>query len=1121
MSLKPLLNYALESEELSSLGEGLRRKRQRAFVSASMRPYLLASVLEAAYGAAERPAVVVTGDDLEARDLTLDLRAFLSPRPVRYYPSRGVTYESHLAPPPHLVGLRIGALDLLDEWSGKAEPPVVVISAPALSEKVPSPKLRPHGMMLEVGAEIDLDAAMGRLVACGYERVDQVDERGQFAVRGGILDLYPATEERAVRCELFGDEVDRLSWFSTFTQRTLAEAERVEVAPASELDPGLRELAELAKLEEADGGRRPDIADVLPLEDFCGLESLLPGDAFFVVAVEEGIAPSLSDNWQDVSAVLDPDEARRLYMEPGEVRKLIEERAALSLSAVSQDQPYEFRAQQAEPVARSLNKAEAELEKLIRSGYRTVVAWSRRSEAERATYNLARLRADELGADAPAKPGLVFTTASLSEGFVAPQFKLALIPDQKLLRKRRAVQAPRGREFLATYSDLNVGDFVTHLDHGIAKLEGFETRTVANVTRDYLFLEFRDGDSVHVPFDQMSKVSRYMAVDGADPLLSKLGGKRWERAKARARKVAQELAGELINLYAERSARSGNAFEPDSAWQLDFERAFPYRETDDQMDAIEEVKADMESERTMDRLVCGDVGYGKTEVALRAAFKCAVDGKQVMMLVPTTVLAQQHFGTFRERFQDFPVNVDLVSRFRSSGENRAVLRQFSEGRVDVLIGTHRMLSRDVVPKDLGLLIVDEEQRFGVKQKELLRQLKLRVDVLTMTATPIPRTLRMSIEGLRGISVIESPPEGRKPVKTYVGAYDEELVKRALEREFERGGQTFYMHNRVETIEEVAERLRALCPDIRFSVAHGQMDEKALEEAMLDFLRGGADCLVCTSIVESGLDIPQANTLIVERADLLGLAQLYQIRGRVGRSRTSAYAYLLYRSAAELSPEASARLATLSDYTELGSGFRIAMRDLEIRGAGNLLGDEQSGHVAAVGFELYCDMLDQAIREKSAAGATDDGQRPEPVRLDVAVDAYLPPDYVPYEAAKVDIHRRIAGSSEMAELKRLQEEIRDRFGPMPLPVRNLLRLQEVRLKLGIAGARTVTFRGGRLAVSPLELDSSQVSVLREREPQCIYKSGERTVSLRVTEDPDERFSAVVQAADAILAASLDS
>ncbi len=586
--------------------------------------------------------------------------------------------------------------------------------------------------------------------------------------------------------------------------------------------------------------------------------------------------------------------------------------------------------------------------------------------------------------------------------------------------------------------------------------------------------------------------------------------------KARARRAAQELAGELLSLYAERRRRAGHAFEPDTDWQREFEERFPYTETADQLEAIELVKADMEAPRPMDRLVCGDVGYGKTEVALRAAFKAAGDGKQVLMLVPTTILAQQHYGTFSERLADYPFTVEHVSRFRSAAEQKAALAGFSSGAVDILIGTHRVLSRDVRAKDLGLLIVDEEQRFGVKQKELLRQLKLKVDVISMSATPIPRTLQMSLAGLREISVIETPPEGRRPVKTYVGEYEEELVKRAILREHERKGQAFFMHNRVESIDETAERLRALCPGVRFAVAHGQMGEGELEMVMMDYLQGGADVLVCTSIIESGIDIPQANTLIVEHADAFGLSQLYQIRGRVGRSRERAYAYLLYDSAAALTPEAAQRLSALSDYTELGAGFKVAMRDLEIRGAGNLLGDEQSGHVAALGFELYMQMLDEAVRQAGPAEGEQGQELPEPVRLDVNVNAYVPADYVPYEQAKIEVHRRVASALEVADVERLREELEDRFGPVPEPLANLLALQRARIKFGQAGAQAVSFRGDRLAVTPIELDSVRAKRLREELPEALYESGRSQVSVRVPKEGEQRFPTVVRAADVLLA-----
>jgi transcription-repair coupling factor (superfamily II helicase) len=1108
--LRALLANADEDQQTAALA----RDGGSAFVSQALRPYLVASLLDRDPG---RPAIVVAGDDRAARDLAGGLRAWLEPRTVRYYPSRGVTYESHLTPPPHLVGLRIAALDSLLA-SGDAAP-VVVVSAVALSEKVPDPAMRPHGFELRVGELIDLDETALDLVAAGYERVDQVEDRGQFAIRGGLLDLFPATEDRAVRVDLFGDEVESLRWFSTFTQRSLGDAEVVEVAPAAELAPEHRELAEIAALE--DESERPDIAELLPVENFHSFLSLAGDAPSVLIAGDEDLGPALADHWQDVTAAFHDEDAHQLYVAPDEIISELDARVRIRLSSIDQDQRFAFRAQTADVAARGLRQAEPELEKLARSGYRTVITFARRGEGERFAYNLGRLKVSWLAEGEQSAPGaglITLAQARLQTGFIAPQFHLAVIPDHRLFHRRRAPEAPgreRRRGVLRSFADLRTGDIVVHEDHGIARFAGFDTKTVAGVTRDYLYLEYAGSDRVFVPVDQLAKISRYVGAGGAHPPLSKLGGTRWETIKARARRAAQELAGELLNLYAERKRRAGHAFPIDTDWQREFEDAFPYTETPDQRDAIEFVKADMEAPRPMDRLICGDVGYGKTEVALRAAFKAVQDDRQVMLLVPTTILAQQHFGTFSERLKDYPVTIEHVSRFRPAGEQKAAVARFGRGEVDILIGTHRLLSRDVRAKELGLLIVDEEQRFGVKQKELLRQLKLKVDVISMSATPIPRTLQMSLAGVRDISVIETPPEGRRPVKTYVGEYDEELVRRALLREKERGGQAFFLHNRVETIEETAVRLRGLCPGLRFEVAHGQMDERQLERRMLAFLRGDADVLVCTSIIESGIDIPQANTLVVERSDTFGLSQLYQIRGRVGRSRERAYAYLLYPSAAALTPDAAQRLSALSDYTELGAGFKIAMRDLELRGAGNLLGDEQSGHVAALGFELYMQMLDEAVAESEAAAAAGPEEEWEPVRLDVNVDAYVPADYVPYEQAKVDVHRRIAAAREVADLAVLREELEDRFGPVPDPLRNLISLQQARIKLGQAGARSVTFRGDRLAVTPIELDSVRAKKIRAEIPEALYESGKSQLSVRVPNDPLKRFPALVRAADVLL------
>ena len=1115
MSLRPLIEIAAENDRVHALASRVRAAAdggagESVRASTMLRPLLLAALLEDDRALGGRPALLVGADDRSARDLAADLRAYLAPRRVRLYPSRGTGYASHVTPPPHLVGLRIDALDAL----GAEEDAVVVASAPALAEAVPDASLRPAGFAIEVGEEIDLDTVASDLVAAGYERVEQVEERGQFAVRGGILDVYPATEERAVRIELFGDEVESMRWFSTFTQRSLGDAKRVELAPAAEMDAEHRELAELAAMAaEEEGAEAPSLAEVLPLDQFRAPLDLVGDRAAVVLVGSDEIEPALRDHWEDATTAMHAEDAKHLYVD---VAAPLAERAALSLTGAGEDDEDAFRAVRAESPARSVKEAESELEKLVRSGYRTVVAFDSRGEAERARYGLDRLDARLLeGGHLSPEPGLAFAEARLREGFVSPELKLAVYPFRRLVHRRRTEEpAPGAGRGRLAFSELRVGDYVVHEDHGVARFAGFETREVGGVTRDYLYLEYKGEDRVYVPTDQLAKLSRYVGA-GGEPSLSALGGKRWQNMKARARKAAGALAGELLNLYAERRARKGHSFPPDSEWQIAMETAFPYRETADQMEAIEAVKTDMESERPMDRLVCGDVGFGKTEVALRAAVKAASDGKQVMVLVPTTILAQQHYGTFRERLADLPFRVEGVSRLRPPAEVKAILKDFAEGKVDVLIGTHRLLSRDVRAKELGLVVVDEEQRFGVKQKELLRQLKLKVDVLSLSATPIPRTLQMSLAGLRDISVIETPPEGRRPVRTYVGPYDEDLVRKAVGRELERKGQAFVLHNRIDSLPETTERLRALVPGARCLEAHGQMDEHQLEETMLAFLRGEADVLVTTTIIESGLDIPTANTLIVERADQLGLSQAYQIRGRVGRSRERAFAYLLYPSAEALTEEAAARLSTLADHTELGSGFRIAMRDLDIRGAGNLLGDEQSGHVAAVGFELYCQMIDEAVAETAAAGDEEEREEtPEPVRLDVPVDAYLPAAYVPFEAAKIDVHRRIVAAREPGHLRAIRDELDDRFGPLPPQAENLLKLQQARIQLGLAGARSVEFRGGRLSVTGVELDSEAAGVLAEQVEGALYEWREQTAALRVGGDPEERLAAVLSLAEGL-------
>jgi transcription-repair coupling factor (superfamily II helicase) len=1061
-TLHPLAQELSGSERLAAFAAELPRA-SAARVSEPALPLLLAAV----HLHVDRALVCLLPDDADARDAAEAAAWYLGEERVGLFPSRGVRWESGLEPPPHLVGERARALDVL------ADGGLVCASAAALAERMPPPAARPQRLDLAPGAEPGIEAIAEHLALAGYERVERVEERGQFAVRGGIVDVFPTTGREPLRIDLFGDEIEAIRAFSPFTQRALRLVERATVYPAAE--------------------RRLDLS-----------EPTLP-DGERALRVPADLVPPL-DRVPDL--VFQPDEVRRVWEEE-ELDPVPLDGAAL-LDPFPRGQPFAFEAQRPAVAARGLAEAENELASFVRAGQRVVVAFPHRGDGLRTANLLRKLAVDwlEEGAELPRVEGLYFTVSPARRGFVWRDLGIVLLPDTQIFRKRAPRRDARLGRALQSFADLRTGDYVVHEDHGVGKLLGFETKEVAGVTRDYLFVAFRGEDRLYVPHEQIGKVSRYIGADAKAPALSKLGGKAWQLLKSRARESVRELAGELIGLYARRQTTPGFAFEVSGDWLERLEAEFPYRETEDQQRAIEAVKEDLELPAPMDRLVCGDVGFGKTEVAVRAAFAVALNGKQTLMLVPTTVLAQQHWNTFRERYRDFPVNVEMASRFRKPAEIKAMLGRFAEGKVDVLIGTHRILSRDVIPKSLGLVIVDEEQRFGVAQKDLLRSLRLEVDVLSLTATPIPRTLHMSLSGLRDISVIETPPEGRRPIRTHVGEYDEEQIKLALEREHARGGQSFYLHNRVETIDEATARLRELCPELRFLVAHGQMRERELEEQMMQFLRGDADVLVSTTIIESGLDIPQANTLVVERADLLGLAQLYQIRGRVGRSDVTAYAYLFYPAAAELTPEARARLATLADHTELGAGFAIAMRDLEIRGAGELLGAEQSGHVAAVGFELYVELLNEAVAELS-------GRRratARPVRVDARVDAYVPAAYIGSEALKIDLHRRLALTESEDELRELRAGVEDRYGELPEPVENLFAIQEAKLKLARADADYLVFRGGRVSVGPLILGSGELRELRERAATAVYTSGKREVTLR-----QEDFREALGLVDAILQA----
>ncbi|MEI6725280.1 MAG: transcription-repair coupling factor, partial [Actinomycetes bacterium] len=1040
-------------------------------------------------------------------------------------PARGVLYGADVAPAPHVIGERQQALAAL------AAGGVVVAEAVALLERFLPLELQPRPLALEPGRELSFDGAVAQLATLGYERVEQVRGRGEYAVRGGLIDAYPAIGD-PLRVEFWGDEVESLRTFSIYSQRTTGTLEGVVVYAAFEADTSLPEYESgvhqaIAAWEREGREEAPDAlfrrAGVRALATLAGrfvtLADVIAGAGLgcAVFSADETYR-ALAEFDAEVAMAVGGAEAReRLYVPLAEVRALLS--GSLQIDVVQRDQPVQFNASRPQFAARDISGAERDLMRLVNDGYRVFVVFRHAGEAERATYRLRNLSAEvvspeQLARGGEAAAGLYFLAAPLRDGFVSADLKLAVVNERALLRAAPREQRFAGGTRLASFFDVRPDDYVVHEDHGIARFAGIETRTVGGITRDYLLLQFKGEDRVFVPHDQIGKVSRYIGASGASPTLDKLGGTHWQTVKTRARTAVVEMAGELLQLYAARQAVPGFAFPPDGELMLQLEEAFPFEETEDQAEAIDEVKNDMEAPHPMDRLVCGDVGYGKTEVALRAAFKAAEAGRQTLVLVPTTILAEQHLMTFSERFADLPVKIGMVSRFRTAAEQRRILAEFSAGKIDVLIGTHRLLSTDVQPHDLGLVVVDEEQRFGVRQKELLRNLKLQVDVISLSATPIPRTLQMSLTGIRDISVIETAPQGRHEIRTYIGEYRDDLVRIAIEKELARGGQAFYLHNRVESIDQAAEHVRELAPQgARILVAHGQMHERALEKVMLAFLSGEADILVTTSIIESGIDIPTANTLIVERADMLGLAQLYQIRGRIGRSDEHAFAYLLYPSEELLTSDAAARLTTLSDHTDLGAGFKIAMADLEIRGAGNLLGDEQSGHVAAVGFEMYAQMLEEAVHELQGEQAA----LLAPVRVDVPVTAYVPPDYIAYEASKIDAHRRIARVRSLRELGDVRAELADRFGAPPEPVENLFTLQAIKLKAAELPATAVTVRGGRLQLDGLDLDDDWAARLRAANQRVVYMKQKRSLSVHREASGEGVLGWVEAALDAILTA----
>jgi transcription-repair coupling factor (superfamily II helicase) len=1051
-----------------------------------------------------RPLLVAVPTAVEAERVTHDLARYLgSEAVVELFPAWETLPFERVSPSLDTMGRRLRVIWKL-RAGGEYLPDVVIAPVRALVQR-----LGPHvedvePIRIHAGVQLDRDDLVNRLVGFGYRREYQVEARGEVAVRGSIVDVYPATDDHPVRIDLWGDEVDRLSRFSVADQRSTGEIDGAWVFPARELLPSDEVRERAAGLVGREPWGREQWERLADGQVFDGMESWLPW-----LSDREHLLPDLL-----------PDDALVLLVEPKRTRdraqELLDEEAALgsTLAATwgasagrefprlslpfdrllahtkagatavlaapeSPDTPL-LAGAGFDPVVGDTEGLTRRLRDLRDGGARVVLAADGEGTAGRLHDVLAGEGITTIRGVAPGEIGIV--VAPLERGVVVPAAGLAVIAEADLTGRRRVHRRPRGARRGADFYDaLEPGDFVVHYQHGVGRYKEMTTRAIGGVERDYLLLEYRAGDKLYVPTDQVGAVRRY--TGGDTPTLNRMGGSDWEKTRARVRSAVREIAQELVVLYRRRLATPGHAFGPDTPWQREIEGAFPYEETPDQAQAIDDVKADMERPVPMDRLVCGDVGYGKTEVAIRAAFKAVQDGKQVAVLVPTTLLANQHGQTFRERFANYPVRVEVLSRFLTAKEQAAVVAGVADGSVDVVIATHRLLSGDVKFKDLGLLVVDEEQRFGVQHKELVKQLRADVDVLTLTATPIPRTLEMSLTGIRDLSLVNTPPEDRQPILTYVGEFDQRAAAEAIRRELLREGQVFFVHNRVLDIEYVSEQLRELVPEARIGIAHGQMDEGRLERVVLDFWEREYDVLVCTTIVESGLDIPTVNTLVVDRSDLLGLAQMYQLRGRIGRRGQRAYAYLFHPREQSLTEEAYERLKTIGEFTDLGSGFKIAMRDLEIRGAGNMLGAEQSGHIAAVGFDLYCQLVTEAVGELKGEAP------PEPVEvtIDVPVDAYLPTEYMSRDDVRMEAYRRLAAVTTPADVDDIRDEWHDRYGPPPPPAAALLDVARLRAECVRTGVRSLSVQRGVARLLGLEPRESQKIRLRRLVSGAVAKA----------------------------------
>ncbi len=1100
--------------------------------------------LLAAIAANKSPILLVTTSTRRADELTSELKDYLDPSAVCNFPPWETLPHERLSPKSDTITERFKALNSLNSNNAK----ITVTSIRALLQPIIKNDLTKTKINISAGQDYELETLVANLSRFGFNRVDLVERRGDFAVRGGIVDIFPADQEHPVRIDFFDDQIEEISFFSISDQRSISPTTSLIIYPCRELL-----IDEKVKLKAAKIGERfPQLKELTEkiTEEiyFEGIESLAAGivdnynllidylpancQIWFIdqpriisrsvdlIETNQELLDAAWSNfaWSDQESTALPvdlttelnrggfytfEEIEDLCRKKGQITK------ALNLYRSNPDETELDFLDEIESFGNKFELAVSQISDWFKAGYQITFTSAGSGTLTRFAELLANADLPfQIGESAPKSKVISLTSSSIAHGFISEKFKIILITEKDISGQRSVdkdlARMPSRRKKAIDPLSLVAGDYVVHEQHGVGRYVELINRTIGGVSREYLVLEYaaskrgQPADKLFVPTDTLEQVTKY--VGGEAPALHRIGGADWQSTKRKARKAVKQIAAELIKLYAARMSSPGFAFSPDTPWQNELEASFPFVETIDQQATIDEVKRDMEQPHPMDRIVCGDVGYGKTEIAVRAAFKAVQDGKQVAILVPTTLLVQQHFNTFSTRYSGFPIKIAALSRFNSASESKSIIAGLASGEIDVVIGTHRLLSKDISFRDLGLLIVDEEQRFGVEHKEELKKARTNVDVLAMSATPIPRTLEMAITGIREMSNITTPPEERHPVLTYVGAYDEKQVTAAIHRELLRDGQVFFIHNRVESIEAVAERLKKLIPELRIGIAHGQMNERVLEEVILGFWNREFDLLLCTTIIESGIDIPNANTLIVDRSDLFGLSQLHQLRGRVGRSRERAYAYFLYPTDKPMTELAHDRLTTIATNTDLGAGMQVALKDLEIRGAGNLLGGEQSGHIAEVGFDLYMRMVADAVDEFKS-GYFEETPKKLECKVELPINAHIPIEYVEAERLRLDLYRRIADAIDDAGLDEIKAELQDRFGDLPEAVSELLAVASLRIFARTLGITEIAIAGKNLRITPVELPESAQIKLNRLYPGSIYKTASQTVLVARPQSPN--------------------